>query len=302
MKNRKNRMKCKVVFVLMLCIMAQMLMGKEIRTIRILAIGNSFSEDAVEQYLYDLGVSTDYNLIIGNAYRAGQGLSSHWEDVMGKNNSFEYRKVVHGKRSVRSGMALHTIIEDEPWDFITLQQVSQDAGRPDTYEPALSNLIAYANKYSRNAKMKLGFHMTWAYAPYSTHLGFLYFHRNQRVMYDCIRYTAQWVMEAHHEFDFLVPTGTAIQNARTSSLGFDLTRDGYHLDKNIGRYIAACTWYESILRKRLKSTAYRPVTIDDQDALLAQQAAHRACRSPYKVFNMQLQELEQEDRAAWQRR
>ena len=47
-------------------------------TLRVLAIGNSFSEDAVEQHLYELGREAGYNLILGNAYRGGQGLESHW--------------------------------------------------------------------------------------------------------------------------------------------------------------------------------------------------------------------------------
>ena len=43
------------------------------KDIRILAIGNSFSEDAIEQYLYELALEGGDNLIIGNAYRGGQG-------------------------------------------------------------------------------------------------------------------------------------------------------------------------------------------------------------------------------------
>lgn len=34
----------------------------------------------------------------------------------------------------------------------------------------------------------------------------------------------------------IIPTGTAIQNARTSFVGDHMNRDGYHLDLKIGRY------------------------------------------------------------------
>lgn len=43
-------------------------------TLRVLAIGNSFSQDAVEQYLYELGREVGVEMIIGNGYRGGQGL------------------------------------------------------------------------------------------------------------------------------------------------------------------------------------------------------------------------------------
>ena len=37
-------------------------------TIRLLTIGNSFSQDAVEQYLYELAKEAGIHMIIGNAY------------------------------------------------------------------------------------------------------------------------------------------------------------------------------------------------------------------------------------------
>ncbi len=40
-----------------------------------------------------------------------------------------------------------------------------------------------------------------------------------------------------------LPTaGTAIQNLRTSYMGDTLTRDGYHLEVNTGRYTVSMTW------------------------------------------------------------
>ena len=49
--------------------------------------------------------------------------------------------------------------------------------------------------------------------------------------------------------DIIIPTGTAIQNARNTQLTTldELTRDGQHLDLGIGRYIAACTWYQTLI-------------------------------------------------------
>lgn len=291
----------KLLFFVFLSLSCLGFAAKEARTVRVLAIGNSFSEDAVEQYLYEIGVSGDYNLVIGNAYRAGQGLVSHWMDVSLKNNTFEYRKIVRGQRTVRKQQSLRHILQDEAWDYVTLQQVSQDAGRPDTYEPYLSYMIDYVRQHTRNEHMKLGFQMTWAYGPASTHLGFFYFNRNQQAMYDCIQQTAQWVMLAHREFDFLVPTGTAIQSARTSFLGNDLTRDGYHLDKTIGRYIAACTWYEALFRRRVSEEAFYPATISAEAAAVARQVANRARRSPYKVWVVKAEEAREEPlrKAQW---
>jgi hypothetical protein len=42
-------------------------------------------------------------------------------------------------------------------------------------------------------------------------------------------------------FKFVAPVGTAIQNARSSFIGDHMDRDGYHLNKGIGRYTAQMT-------------------------------------------------------------
>ena len=43
-------------------------------TVRVLAIGNSFSQDAVEQYLHELGEAEGYELVIGNLFIGGCSL------------------------------------------------------------------------------------------------------------------------------------------------------------------------------------------------------------------------------------
>lgn len=255
-------------------------------TLRVLAIGNSFSEDAVEQYLYELAKESGVELIIGNAYRGGQGLESHWREVSGGNSTFGYRKIVGGTKTDTKDQALRTIIADEPWDVITLQQVSQDSGRPETYEPFLGYLIGYVRALATNPNMKLGFHQTWAYAKDSTHGGFVHYGRDQMVMYTAIVDAVGKAVAAHAELSFVVPSGTAIQNARTTALGDNLTRDGYHLDYGVGRYIAACTWLEAVTGKTAVGRKFRPQGVSAGAATIAQQSAHQAVVTPNAVTSM----------------
>lgn len=46
-------------------------------TIKVLAIGNSFSQDAVEQYLHELGEAEGITMIIGNMFIGGCSLERH---------------------------------------------------------------------------------------------------------------------------------------------------------------------------------------------------------------------------------
>lgn len=253
------------------------------RVMRVLAIGNSFSEDAVEQYLWDIAHDDGQELVIGNAFRGGQSLQSHWKDVTEGPGSFEYRKVEGGKKTNTKAQHLQTIVADEPWDIITFQQVSQDAGLPDTYEPYLGQLIDYVKAHCSNPQVKFGLHQTWAYAWDSNHGGFKNYDRNQLKMYEAVVDAYGKAKDRHPELQFIIPTGTAIQNARSSFFGDRLCRDGFHLDLGLGRLTAAYTWYYQLTGHARARLRQLPAHINKVQDDVASMAAARAYATPDKV-------------------
>ena len=58
-------------------------------------------------------------------------------------------------------------------------------------------------------------------------------------------------------FEVYIPTGTAIQNLRSSYVGDNLSRDGVHLSWSLGRYTAAMTW-AAALGIDVNQITYRP--------------------------------------------
>ena len=54
----------------------------------------------------------------------------------------------------------------------------------------------------------------------------------------------------------IIPGGTAVQNGRTSYIGDDYNRDGYHMNLSHGRYTVALTWYEKIFGKSVIELSY----------------------------------------------
>jgi hypothetical protein len=84
--------------------------------------------------------------------------------------------------------------------------------------------------------------MTWAYQQDSTHSGFANYGFKQDNMYKAITDAVSSTILTNDSFAGFIPSGTAIQNMRTSYLGDTLTRDGYHLSNGIGRYAAGMMW------------------------------------------------------------
>lgn len=256
--------------------------------IRVLAIGNSFSDDAVENYLYDIANEMGVRLLIGNAFRSGCSLNGHWDAAVSDEHLYDYRKTVNGIKNYTSEVSLHEIITDEPWDVITFQQVSHLSGKPESYEPYLGNLINYAKEQALNPDVRFGFHMTWAYARNCTESSFANYDNDQMKMYQAIVDAAIIALNNHPELSLLIPSGTAIQNARTSLIGDNLNRDGYHLDKKIGRYIAACTWFEALTSQSPVGVTIRPTETEDLAVEAAQHAAHYAVETPFEVTDMSM--------------
>lgn len=275
--------------VICMCILL-LLVGRayaQQKTVRILAIGNSFSQDAVEQYLHELADAEGISTIIGNMFIGGCSLERHVKNARDNAPAYAYRKIgTDGKKRERGKMSLEAVLADEDWDYVSLQQASPFSGMYETYEASLPELIEYV-KARLPKKTKLMLHQTWAYASTSKHSGFKNYNCNQLTMYQAITDAVKKAAKVN-KIKIVIPSGTAIQNARTSFIGDHLNRDGYHLDVKIGRYTAACTWFECIFKHNVVGNPYGPEGLDEARKAVAQKAAHAAVKRPYKITDLSI--------------
>ena len=240
---------------------------------RVLAIGNSFSADAVEDHLWNIAAELGDTLIIGNAYIGGCDIDRHIKNVENNFPAYEYRKVVNGNLSNTKNKTLSEIISDQPWDIISLQQVSGLSGRTDSYKN-LPTLIENVKKLSGNKEAEIVWHHTWSYAKdYDSDL-YAYYGKNQKCMYDSI-VSAVGTITKQNNIKRIVPSGIAIQNARYY-MGDSLNRDGFHLAIPFGRFVAAATWAEFLTGKSVLNSTYIPEGVSSEQAMVARKAAHYA--------------------------
>ncbi len=275
--------------VICMCILLLLVGGAyaQQKTVRILAIGNSFSQDAVEQYLHELADAEGISTIIGNMFIGGCSLERHVKNARDNAPAYAYRKIgTDGKKRERGKMSLEAVLADEDWDYVSLQQASPFSGMYETYEASLPELIEYV-KARLPKKTKLMLHQTWAYASTSKHSGFKNYNCNQLTMYQAITDAVKKAAKVN-KIKIVIPSGTAIQNARTSFIGDHLNRDGHHLDVKIGRYTAACTWFECIFKHNVVGNPYGPEGLDEARKAVAQKAAHAAVKRPYKITDLSI--------------
>ena len=235
---------------------------------KILAIGNSFSEDATA--LLQL---LSPGLFVRNLYIGGCSLQRHCAEMASGAASYMYQE--NGADCLGRLVTLKEGLVKEKWDYITVQQVSGDSGRLETYRPYLTELIAYIKRYS---SAEIVFHQTWAYENDSIHPAFPLYDSDTDKMWAAIKEASQ--AASKEEGLRLIPVGEMIAALRKTPVfdsrngGLNITRDGFHLSLNYGRYAAALVWCHFF-------TGKIPAALEGYDS--------EPFRTVYKTFCEQIQ-------------
>lgn len=210
-------------------------------TIKVLAIGNSFSVDSMEHLWSMLHYAGYETVVLGNLHAPGCSLQTHLYNMTANRKAYTLSMNTDGSWNSYSSDALSAVTKED-WDVIVLQQVSGYSGDPQSYRD-LADILAWVQNSKPTAQTQLLWNMTWAYQSDSGHGDFAKYGRDQQTMYNAIIDAIEQQVLTKNDFTGVIPTGVAIQNLRASALGDTLTRDGYHLSLGIGRYTAALTWY-----------------------------------------------------------
>ena len=190
------------------------------KSISILAIGNSFSVDAME-YLYGILNEMGYEEIsLGNLYIGGCTLETHANNFTNNSASYTYYTNTTGTWTNKTSYRPLDALDSQKWDIITMQQGSPKSGIPSSYDNYLLSLLY--SVMSRCEESELVWHMTWAYQANSTHSGFASYNNDQMTMYNAILNAVQTKVTSTGLFSDVIPNGTAVQNMRTS---FDVSPD-----------------------------------------------------------------------------
>mgnify|MGYP002711264962 FL=1 len=185
-------------------------------------------------------------------------------------------------------------IVSEDWDYISLQQSSGNSGVASTYTESLAYLIDYVSSLKED-NTKLVWNMTWAYQQNSTHNDFAKYNKDQLTMYNAITNAVKQEVLPLDDINLVIPTGTSIQNARTSFVGDNLTRDGYHLTYDFGRYIAGLTFVNKLTGLDIDNVSYKPTSLDENYQKVAIESVKNAINKPFEVTSSIYKEEPQYD-------
>lgn len=223
---------------------------------KILAIGNSFSEDAT-YFLHQICEAANIESKIVNLYIGGCPLEKHWRNI--EDDRPDYELQINGAKTDRL-VSIREILAENEFNTIITQQASGDSGWENTYEPFLGLIVNYLKDQA--PKSKLFINQTWAYESNSKHMHFMRYNRNQQEMLNrlCNAYSL-----ASERYNLpLIKSGELVQSLRNTtyfnSEQHCITRDGFHLNYLYGRYAVALLWAKSILNINAIDNTFVPET------------------------------------------
>lgn len=228
------------------------LVAAERRKVRILVVGNSYSQDAFDYVPYILPGLADIDAEIGILYHSGANLQQHYNWLI--NDEAEYTFYWGDGKQAWQTIGTRSLIDAlnyQRWDMIVFQQQGRYAPDYTTYQPYLNNLINavystlhYPVKFVWYAVQSTpGYNSGGTFHPYTDEEILQNYAGNcaasQRVL-------AETLCEA------VIPVVTAVQNARTTSLDEvgdygKLTYEGVHLQEGLPCQLAAYSVCLSIL-------------------------------------------------------
>ncbi len=263
-------------------------MAMELTPLKVLCIGNSFSEDTsghAAKIAKSLGRRP---LMIANLYIAGCPIDQHLENL--RTDCDDYRYDYHdGTRwqSIPHSSIKQAILRDT-WDWISIQHGSGNGVRytdPSAYRQ-LSTLADEVRALAGES-VKIAFNMAWVGEHDYDHHEIQFYGGNTGHMYRELCKVMQTVVVKNNSIDRVIPTGTAIQNARTTPLCKRLCRDGYHLSYDVGRYTAGLAFVCTLTGDAPSDVKWKPQGVEDRDRHFAVLAAKAALTYPFGISHIE---------------
>ena len=268
--------------------------------LKVLCIGSSYGVDGT-RYVPYIAKSAGKKVVIANLYYGGCTLAQHDSFSSSNTANYTYYKNAGGVWTTKPSETMLYGLKDEDWDIITIQMGAGDAGSVDVVEPYLTSVVKYINDNKTNKNAKLYWHLTWAYRDGGEHLKGVNKSSSEE-LYNAIINTYNSKVKTYVDngtFAGVIPTGTAVQNARqnadlyswnseTETLTDCISRDDTtHLSYEYGRYLAGLVWAKVLADVDVDAASWTPAIIgyevENAKLALIKAAAKNAVTTPLVV-------------------
>jgi len=204
---------------------------------KILAIGNSFSQDAT-RYLHDIARADGVTLEVANLYIGGCPLERHHRNLLSGERAYELQYNGH---PTGFNVSIQEALLNRAWDVVTLQQASHFSFQPESYSPYAKVLADEIRRCVPKARLIM--HQTWAYEDGSERLARMGYDRAADMLADAKKAYAQAAAEIGAYGT--IPSGELLGSLLLHGIP-KVHRDTFHASLGAGRYALGLLWYRML--------------------------------------------------------
>ena len=300
--------------------------AEEAKVLKVLTLGHSLAVDS--NHMINLVAATegigDYEeIVIGTLYYSGCRLSQHVQFL--QNDVPEYRlyisstKTPDKKPEPIDGVTMYEALIFDYWDIIVMMGNPWEIDSADAFENGNIQIIQeYVNENKANPLAYFAWHMPWAlpadadllnlypHSPNSHYNNYLAYGLDKNAHYTAQTSCVERYILTDETFRFVIPTGTAIQNAWSSYMEEkDLHRDYAHAT-DMARAMTSYVWYcklmgieqldalklDAIPVEFLKSTEDKTQdrVLTEMEKAVMLESINNALKEPYKMTQSQYTE------------
>ncbi len=211
---------------------------------KILSIGNSFSEDA-QRYIHRLAVANNKDLMCVNLYIGGCSLETHYINLTDDEKKYDFQ--VNGVNT-NLKVSVKEAVKSNKWDYITLQQASHFSFDFESYMPYIERINEWIRLRCPDTKILL--HQTWAYPENHARLSEVGFGTTGE-MFSKVKEAYAKAQKAINP-DGVIKSGEAMLEAY-GTFPDAVYRDQIHASYGFGRYLLGCVWYRHLFGENPKA-------------------------------------------------
>ena len=235
---------------------------------KILSIGNSFSDDA-QRYLREIASSEGIEIETLNLCIGGCSLERHADNI--KTGNREYLFHYNGDMNCEDLITIEEGISMREWDIVTLQQVSTESFKEESFYPFIHEIASYVRE--KLPKAKIYIHQTWAYEYGCPRVLEVTGGNGAEFMLEGIRNSYG---RARREIgaQAIIPSGELMEllykNGATK-----IYRDTFHASYGLGRYALGLLWFKLFTGRSVLNNSFSELDEDvsDSDLLIARKCA-----------------------------
>ena len=231
---------------------------------KVLTLGHSLTVDCNHMLALVAAAEGYAGLEVGTLYASGCPMKTHvynlQNDIKGYSLYYSTSDNVAATPKITNDVSMKDALIFRDWDLIVMQGGSFDLALEDTYTDGNIQIIQdYVNEYKLNKNADFAWHLGWAFATdpdlqaiYTKQTGleknfytegYKPYNNDRMVLYNKFCANAEKYIVPNETFQFIIPTGTMLENAMSSYMTEkDLLRDYAH-GTDFSRLMGAYIWY-----------------------------------------------------------